>query len=120
MRSKRGSALTVLRSNWITWLALVNGAFLVFMAVGSGVDDGPAGERWGALAVMGVASVAFLGGLWGLRSGRFSKGVSLGGIVVGVVATLLWFWMVIPPVIALIVLWFGVIRGGLAREASPA
>ena len=32
--------MTELRSNWITWLALVNGAFLLFMAVGIGVDDG--------------------------------------------------------------------------------
>jgi len=27
---------------------------------------------------------------------------------------------VIPPIIALVVLWFGVIRGGLVRELSPA
>lgn len=121
VRSTRGKALTVLRNNWITWLALLNGAFLVFMAVGIGVDDGSTtSERFTGLATMGVASVAFLGGLWGLRSSRLPKGVSLAGIVVGIVGTLMWFWMIFPPILALIVLWFGVIRDGLAAEASPA
>ena len=113
--------MTELRSNWITWLALVNGAFLLFMAVGIGVDDGSTvAERFFGLGVMGVAAVSFVGGLWGLRSGRFSNTVCLAGVVIGIAGTHIWFWMVIPPIIALVVLWFGVIRGGLVRELSPA
>jgi hypothetical protein len=34
----------------------------------------------------------------------------LGGII--------WFWMVIPLVVALLVLVFGIVRGGLQRELS--
>ncbi len=95
------------------------GLFLLLMTVGIGVDDGSnTAERLFGAGTMGVATIAFLGGLWGLRSGRLSKGVSYAGIVVGVVGTLIWFWMVIPPIFALIVLWFGVVRGGLARELA--
>ncbi len=110
-----------LRNNWITAVAVVNGAFLAFMAVGIGVaDESTSAERFFGIAVMGVAAIAFIGGLWGVRSGRLSKPVAPTGIVLGAAGTLLWFWMVIPPIIALVVLWFGVIREGLAREAGIA
>jgi len=97
------------------------GLFLLFMTVGIGVDDGSnTAERFFGMGTMGVAAIAFIGGLWGLRSGRLSKGVSQTGIVIGVAGTVIWFWMVIPPIFALIVLWFGVVRGGLARELATA
>jgi hypothetical protein len=119
--SRRGVPMQGIRENWITGLATLVGLFLVFMTVGIGVDDASNGaERFFGVAVMGVAAVAFLGGLWGLRSGRLSKAVSNAGIVVGVAGTVIWFWMIIPPALGLIVLWFGVARGGLARELTVA
>jgi hypothetical protein len=114
-----GKTITALRSNWITWLAATIGAFLLFLAVAIGVDaESTTPERVFGGGVMGLAGVALFGGIWSLRSGRFSKAVSYAGIVVGVIATVSWFWMVIPPILALVMLWFGVIRGGLAEEAN--
>ncbi len=113
--------MEAVRENWNTGVAVLVGLFLVFMTVGIGVDDASNGaERFFGVGVMGVASIAFIGGLWGLRSGRLSKTVANAGIVVGVVGTLIWFWMVIPPIFALVVLVFGVVRGGLARELTIA
>ncbi len=113
--------MEAVRGNWNTGVAMLVGLFLVFMTVGIGVDDGSNGaERFFGVGVMGVASIAFIGGLLGLRSGRLSKIVANAGIVVGVAGTLIWFWMVIPPIFALVVLVFGVVRGGLARELAIA
>jgi hypothetical protein len=108
--------------NWVTSLAVINGGFLLFLAVALGMNssDSTASERVFGLATMGVAGLALLAGLWGLRSGRWSRSVSYAGVVVGVIGTLVWFWMVIPPILALVVLWFGVVRNGLAREANRA
>ncbi len=111
--------MDAVRENWITGVSMLVGLFLLLMTVGIGVDDGSnTAERFFGVGTMGVATIAFLGGLWGLRSGRLSKVVSNAGIVVGVVGTVIWFWMVIPPIFALVVLWFGVVRGGLARELA--
>ncbi len=113
--------MEAVRENWITGLAVIVGVFLLFIAVAIGIDDeSTGGERFFGLVSMGVPGLALFSGLWGLRSGRYSRAVSYGAIVIGVGATLVWFWMVIPPIAALLVLWFGVIRGGLARELANA
>ena len=44
--------------------------------------------------------------------------VGLGLVVVGSMGGIIWFWMIVPPIVALIVLWFGVARGGLVRELA--
>jgi hypothetical protein len=69
---------------------------------------------------MGVAALALLGGLWFLRSGRLSTRVCLAAIVVGLLGGIVWFWMVIPPLVALVVFWFGIVKGGLVTELRTA
>ena len=111
--------MEAVRQNWITGLAVIVGAFLLFLAVAIGLDgESTGGERVFGLVSMGVPGLVLFGGLWGLRSGRLTRAVSYGAIVIGVIATLVWFWMVIPPIAALVVLWFGVVQGGLARESG--
>lgn len=108
---------------WITGLAVVLGAFLLFLAVAFAFENEPetsGQEKAFGVIVMGVAALALLGGLWFLRSGRLSTRVCLGAVVVGVLGGIVWFWMVIPPIIALVVFWFGVAKGGLVRELSTA
>jgi len=114
------------RANWNTGLAVLVGLFLLFLAFALGVSDGsendlsPGAQVLIAVFAVGVPGLALLGGLWNLRSARYSRTVSYVGIVIGLVATALWFWMLLPPIAALVVLWFGVIRGGLARELTVA
>jgi hypothetical protein len=115
--------MEVAKGYWLTGLAVILGVFLLFLAIAIAFEDEP--ESSGAetafgVIVMGVAGLALLGGLWFLHSGRIPTSVCLGAIVLGLVGGLVWFWMVIPPIIALVVLWFGVIRGGLVRELRTA
>lgn len=108
---------------WITGLAVLVGVFLVLMAFGLGADDSDdlstGVQILLAFLAVGVPGLALLGGLWNLRSGRYSRAVSYGGIVIGLIAAMMWFWLLLPPIVALVVLWFGVIRRGLARELMP-
>ncbi len=104
---------------WNTGLAVFVGAFVVLLAVGLGSSDTlTTTENVLAGLAMGVPGLALFGGLWNMRSGRFPVAVSYIGIVLGLGAAMMWFWMVIPPIAALVVLWFGVIRQGLARELA--
>ena len=107
-----------IRRYWFTGLAVVLGVFLLFLAFAIGFDAEPTSgpERVFGVVVDGVLALALLGGLWFLRSGRLPTSVSLGAIVLGLVGGLIWFWMVVPPIVALVVLWFGVVKGGLVRE----
>jgi len=114
------------RANWITGLAVLVGVFLVLLAFALGVSDSSENDLSSgvqillAIFVVGAPGLTLLGGLWNLRSARYSRIVSYVGIVIGLIATALWFWMLLPPVAAVVVLWFGVIRGGLARELTIA
>ena len=115
--------MEVVKRYWITGLAVVLGAFLLFLAVAIALENEPESswvERAFGVITMGVAALALLGGLWFLRSGRLSTRVCLGAIVVGLLSGIVWFWMVIPPLVALVVFWFGIAKGGLVRELSPA
>lgn len=108
---------------WITGLAVVLGAFLLFLAVAIAFENEPessGAEQAFGVITMGVAALALLGGLWFLRSGRLSTRVCLGAIVVGLLGGIVWFWMVIPPIVALLVFWFGIIKGGLVTELRTA
>lgn len=114
--------MEVVRANWITGLAVIVGAFQLFLGVAIGLDDAGStdAERVFGLVAMGVPGLLLFGGLWGLRSGRLSTTVSYVAVVIGLASTLPFFWMVVPLIAALVVLWFGVIRQGLARElATP-
>jgi hypothetical protein len=77
-------------------------------------------ERAFGVIVMGLAALLLLGGLWYLRSGRLSTRVCLGAVTVGLLGGVVWFWMVIPPIVGLVVFWFGVAKGGLVRELRSA
>ena len=94
----------------------------MFLAIAIGLDgESTSGqERAFGVVANGVFAIALLGGLWFLRSGRVSTSVSLGGIVLGLLGGIVWFWMLIPPILAFVVLWFGVVKGGLMRELRTA
>ena len=110
-----------IRHHWITSLAVLVGLFLAFLAIAIAFDDDPEvsdqEQAFGVIS-MGLLAIALFGGLWLLRSGRLNTWVCLSLIVVGLLGGLAWFWMVVPPILALVVLWFGVARGGLVRELA--
>ncbi len=113
----------IVKRYWITGLAVLLGAFLLFLAVAFALENEPGTSGQEAafgVIVMGMAALFILGGLWFLRSGRLSTRVCLGAVAVGLLGGVVWFWMVIPPIIALVVFWFGVAKGGLARELGTA
>ena len=113
--------MQTLRENWITGVAIGLGALVVVLAVGLGASDSlTSTESVLAALAMGLPGLALFGGLWNMHSGRFPIAASYIGIALGLVAAAMWFWMVIPPIAALVVLWFGVIRQGLARELAVA
>jgi hypothetical protein len=109
------------RQYWITGLAVLVGLFLAFLALAIAFDDDPevsGQEQAFGVISMGLLAIALFGGLWLLRSGRLSTWAGLSLVVVGLLGGIVWFWMVIPPILALVVLWFGVARGGLVRELA--
>jgi hypothetical protein len=115
--------MAMMKRHWITGLAVVLGAFLLFLAVAFAVETDPessGAEQAFGVITMGVTALALLGGLWFLRSGGLSTRVCLGAIVVGLVGGIVWFWMVIPPLVALVVFWFGIAKGGLVTELRTA
>ena len=107
----------------MTTLAVVLGLFLASLAILFAIDDSnpevSGQEQAFGVVTMGLLAVALLGGLWFLRSGRTNTWVGLGLIAVGSMGGIVWFWMIVPPIVAVIVLWFGVARGGLIRELAP-
>ena len=111
-----------LRHYWITTLAVLLGLFLASLAILFAIDDSnpevSGQEQAFGVVTMGLLAVALLGGLWLLRSRRMNTWVGLSLIVVGSMGGIIWFWMILPPIVALTVLWFGVARGGLVRELA--
>jgi hypothetical protein len=115
--------MDVVRRHWLTGLAVLLGVFLLFLAIAIALENEPetsGSERAFGVIAMAVFGLALLGGLWFLRSGRVSTRVGLGAIVVGLVGGVVWFWMLIPPIVALVVFWFGVLKGGLVRELQAS
>lgn len=115
--------MEIMKRYWLTGLTVLLGVFLLFLAVAFVFEDEPetsGSEKAFGVIVMAVLGLALLGGLWFLRSGRLSTRVCLGAIAVGLVGGIIWFWMVIPPLVALVVFWFGVVKGGLITELRTA
>ncbi len=111
------------RKHWITGLSVLAVAFLVSSGIAMTVTGGEFDET-GVRVVGVVASIAGLalaGGLWGLRAGR-RRWVAHALIVVGLVVLGAGFWwfVLIPPVLALAVLYAGIVKGGLERELRPS
>ena len=73
------------------------------------------------LSLLILIGALMLAGLWWLREGRFSETVCLSLVGVGLVAFgALWYWMLyIPTAVALIVMWFGIVKRGLVMELRP-
>ena len=97
-----------IRHYWITTLAVVLGLFLASLAFFFAIDDSnpevSTQEQAFGVAVMGLLAVALFAGLWLLQSGRMNEWVGLSLIAVGSIGGIIWFWMIIPPIVALTVL----------------
>jgi len=108
------------RAHWMTALTTIAAGFLAVIGVAflAGAGEGDRGE-FVALGVGNlVGAAALAGGMWGLRSERFGQRVSHVLIVVGLIAVGLYWWMFVPAAVALVLLYAGVIRGGLGRELA--
>lgn len=115
--------MEAVKRNWITGLAALLGLFLLFLAVAIAVEgdaDASTAEQAFGVTVDAVLGLSLLGGLWLLRREGASQPLALGAITVGSLGGVIWFWMILPPVIAVAVIWFAVIRRGLVRELAPA
>ena len=111
------------RNCWITALALVVAGLLAVFGVGVLFgDDGVEAWRVGYTTGSLLGALAILGGLWRLRSGNdplaLANALVVGGAVVFAVGY--WWIVLLPPAVALVVVYAGVIRHGLERELHPA
>ena len=114
--------MKTLGKNWMTALTVVAAGFLAVVGVAflAGAGEGDRGE-FVALGIGNlVGAAALAAGMWGLRSGRVGHRVSDVLVVVGLIGVGLYWWMFVPAVVALVLLYAGVIRGGLGRELSAA
>jgi hypothetical protein len=105
-----------------TTAALAMVAFCLFMAAAIGLetDDTTSGRTTGAV-VFGLCTVALLVGLWLIREGRATPVAHALIVLAALVPGVSLFWiLLIPTVLAFIIIYFGVIRGGLAREIGPS
>lgn len=114
--------MDTLRRHWITGLAVLTAGFLAFVGVALFVDPGE-GEHsefvfWGTMSFLGAAALAT--GLWGLRSGQIGRLGAHGLVVVGLLVAGMYWWMLVPAAVAIVLLYAGVVRGGLERELRPA
>lgn len=113
-----------LRKHWITGLSVVAIAFLVSTGIAMMVTGGEFDET--EVRIFGVvgfiAGVALATGLWSLRAAQLNRSVAHALIVAGLVVLGAGFWwfVFVPPIIALAVLYAGVIKGGLERELRPS
>jgi hypothetical protein len=98
-------------------------AFALFLAVAIALDtdDTSAWGRTTGGVVFGLCTLALMAGLWLLRDGRATS-VAYTLIVVGaLVPGVAFFWMLLlPTILAFIIIFFGVVRGGLVRELRPS
>ena len=110
--------------HWITGLSVLAAVFLLATGIAMIATGGEFDET--GVRVLGVvasiAGLALVGGLWGIRTGQPGRRVAHALIVVGliVLGAGFWWFVFIPPIIALAVLYAGVIKGGLQRELRPS
>jgi len=114
-----------MKQYWLTAISVLVGALLVVLPIlgalfGDSEDDGAPSAVLIVLII--VVGVLMLAGLWWLREGRFSEAFCLSLVGVGLVNFgVFFFWLLlIPTALALIVIWFGIIKGGLITELRPA
>lgn len=109
------------RQNWTSVLALLGAAFLVVVGIAliiTGTDDNTVeGRIYGSVGLVG--GLALFAGVYGLRTGRLAPTLARSLVVGGalVLGVGFWWFMFLPAVIAVVVLYFGVIRRGLESAA---
>ena len=113
-----------MKQHRLTAISVLIGALLVVLPILGGLfGDEDAGIVYeaGAIVLMIVVGVLMLAGLWWLRTGRFSETVNLSLVGVGLVVFGVFFWwmLLIPTALALIVIWFGIVKRGLVTELPP-
>jgi len=112
-----------IKQYWLTIVSGLVGALSVVLAVSVLLfnDDDTSTGYAVLLSLLILTGALMLVGLWWLRDGRFSETVCLSLVGVGLVAFgAMWYWMFfIPTAVALIVMWFGIIKRGLIVELRP-
>ena len=112
-----------MRRYWLTAIVVLIGASSIIGPLPVVVSEDPSTVvRWVVVPLGLVLGVAVLTGVWGLHSGRFSETVSLSFVGVGsVVWGVGFFWMLlVPTVLALLLIWFGIVKRGPVTELHPA
>jgi hypothetical protein len=115
--------METVKDHWVTALTLLGTGFLVVVGIAlivTGGDDNSGEVRaYGVAGLLGA--LAILAGLQGLRTGRPKPPIAYALIVIGMlVLGIGFFWFVLlPSVLALVVLYAGVFRRGLERELKP-
>ena len=95
---------------------------MLFLAVAIALDsdDSTSGRPTGGV-VFGVCTLALLAGLWLLREGRATPVAYTLIVVAALFPGAGFFWMfLLPTILAFVIIFFGVIRGGLVRELRPS
>lgn len=114
-----------MKQYWLTAISVVIGVLLVVLPILGGLFGDEEDESGAVLILQGfivVVGFLLLAGVWWLRTGRFSQTVCLSLIGVGLaVFGAFFFWLLfIPTALALIVIWFGIVKRGLVTELGPA
>lgn len=115
--------ITALKAYWITALAIVGVAFLVFIGISfiTSPDDGRETADRLIGVIFGLIGLGLLAALWGLRTERFPLRVAHGLIIIGAITVGMFFWLfLVPLIVALAILYAGVYKGGLRRELQPS
>lgn len=111
--------ITTFKAHWITVLAVLGAAFLLFLGFSfiTNPDEGREGLDRVFGAVFGLIGIGLLGGLWGLRTGGLHLWVAHALIIVGAITVGMFFWLfLVPLIVALALLYAGVYKRGLERE----
>lgn len=114
-----------MKQHWLTVTSVAMGTLLVVLPIlGAIFGDTQDNEAPPAVLIVLIIAVGILmlAGLWWLREGHFTETVCLSLIGIGLVAFgLFFFWLLlIPTALALVVIWFGIIKRGLVTELRPA
>ena len=113
-----------MKQHWITAISVLIGVLSVGLPISVLLFDEEDTSTGSVvlLSLLILIGALMLAGLWWLREARFSEELCLSLVGVGLVAFGgLWFWMLfIPTAVALIVLWFGIVKRGLVAELHPA
>lgn len=105
-----------------TTAAVLMVAFVTFIAAAIALetDDTTSGRTTGGV-VFGLCAVAILVGLWLLREGRATPVANTLIVIGSLFPGVSFFWMLLlPTALAVVVIYSGVIKGGLARELRRA